>query len=60
MEAINFFKGIAGLDITDDLNLTISMDGDSLIVSLLSSSEQCGDNAKKGIPRLSSKDRHRK
>lgn len=52
METTNFFTGIAELDLTGDLNLTIRKDGESLTVSLIINSDQCGDNAKKLIPPL--------
>lgn len=49
----NFFNQIAQLEITGDLQLTISKGLENkLIVSLLLQNEQCGDNAKQLIPPL--------
>lgn len=52
----NFFNQIAQLDITGDLNLTISKGAENnLIVSILLQNEQCGDNSKQLIPPLNLK-----
>lgn len=49
----NFFKQIADLNITGNLQLTISKGADNnLVVSVLLQNEQCGDNAKQLIPPL--------
>ena len=49
----NFFKQIADLNITGNLQLTISKGADNnLVVSDLLQNEQCGDNAKQLIPPL--------
>jgi PRTRC genetic system protein E len=53
MEPTNFFNQIAQMDITGDLQLTISKGiEDNLIVSVILQNEQCGDNAKNIIPPL--------
>lgn len=53
METTNFFNQIAQLEFTGNLQLTISKGTENnLIVSVLVSNEQCGDNAKKLIPPL--------
>ena len=49
----NFFNQIAQLEITGDLQLTISKGVENkLVVSILLQNEQCGDNAKQLIPPL--------
>jgi len=49
----NFFNQIAQMDITGDLQLTISKGiENNLIVSIILQNEQCGDNAKQLIPPL--------
>lgn len=49
----NFFNQIAELEITGDLQLTISKGAENkLVVSILLQNEQCGDNAKQLIPPL--------
>jgi PRTRC genetic system protein E len=49
----NFFNQIAELEITGDLQLTISKGVENkLIVSILLQNDQCGDNAKQLIPPL--------
>ncbi|MRX38351.1 PRTRC system protein E [Flavobacterium sp. LC2016-23] len=49
----NFFHQIAQLQITGDLQLTISKGAENnLIVSVMLQNEQCGDNAKNIIPPL--------
>lgn len=49
----NFFNQIQALDFTGVLQLNISKGAESnLIVSVLLNNEQCGDNAKNGIPPL--------
>ncbi|MGM8363191.1 PRTRC system protein E [Flavobacterium sp. ARAG 55.4] len=49
----NFFNQIAELEITGDLQLTISRAVENkLVVSILLQNEQCGDNAKQLIPPL--------
>ncbi|SHM18276.1 PRTRC system protein E, partial [Flavobacterium flevense] len=49
----NFFNQIAELEITGDLQLTISRGTENkLVVSILIQNEQCGDNAKQLIPPL--------
>ncbi len=49
----NFFNQIQQLDFTGVLQLNISKGIESnLIVTVLLNNEQCGDNAKNGIPRL--------
>ncbi|MEN9907988.1 MAG: hypothetical protein RLZZ540_1137 [Bacteroidota bacterium] len=49
----NFFNQIAQLEITGDLQLTISKGVENkLIVSILLQNDQCGDNAKQLIPPL--------
>lgn len=49
----NFFNQIAQLEITGDLQLTISRGAENkLVVSILIQNEQCGDNAKQLIPPL--------
>lgn len=49
----NFFNQIAQLDITGNLNLTISKGaGNNLVVSVMLQNEQCGDDAKQLIPPL--------
>jgi len=49
----NFFNQIAELEITGDLQLTISRGVENkLVVSILLQNEQCGDNAKQLIPPL--------
>lgn len=49
----NFFNQIAELEITGDLQLTISRGVENkLVVSILLQNEQCGDNAKQLIPSL--------
>lgn len=49
----NFFNQIAQLEITGDLQLTISRGAENkLVVSILLQNEQCGDNAKQLIPPL--------
>ena len=46
-----FFKQIEQMDITGNLQMTISKGGgNNLIVSLILQNEQCGDNAKQLIP----------
>jgi PRTRC genetic system protein E len=52
----NFFNQIVKLDITGDLNLTISKGVENnLVVSILLQNEQCGDSAKQLIPPLNLK-----
>ncbi|SHM90547.1 PRTRC system protein E [Flavobacterium chilense] len=49
----NFFNQIAQLDFTGVLQLNISKGAENnLIVSVILNNEQCGDNAKNGIPPL--------
>jgi PRTRC genetic system protein E len=49
----NFFKQIADLNITGNLQLAISKGAqNNLVVSVILQNEQCGDNAKKLIPPL--------
>lgn len=49
----NFFNQIAQLEITGNLQLTISRGAENkLVVSILIQNEQCGDNAKQLIPPL--------
>lgn len=49
----NFFNQIQQLDFTGVLQLNISKGAESnLIVSVILNNEQCGDNAKNGIPPL--------
>lgn len=49
----NFFNQIAELEITGDLQLSISRGVENkLVVSILLQNEQCGDNAKQLIPPL--------
>lgn len=49
----NFFNQIQALDFTGVLQLNISKGAENnLIVSVLLNNEQCGDNAKNGIPPL--------
>ncbi|MCH5685562.1 hypothetical protein LWM68_15665 [Niabella sp. W65] len=51
MEA-NFFKQIADLNLSGDLQITISKGADNnLIVSLILQNNGCGDKAKNLIPR---------
>lgn len=49
----NFFNQVAQLDFTGVLQLNISKGAENnLIVSVILNNEQCGDNAKNGIPPL--------
>ncbi|MCX2681002.1 prtrc system protein e [Galbibacter sp. EGI 63066] len=52
----NFFSQIANLNITGDLQLTLSKAAEgNFVVSLLLRNDQCGDDARKLIPPLSLK-----
>jgi PRTRC genetic system protein E len=53
MMETNFFRQLATMDITGDLQLTIARASDNqMVVSVILRNEQCGDNAKKLIPPL--------
>lgn len=56
METTNFFSGIAALNITGDLQVTIrKTTTDNWVVSVMLNNEQCGDDARKLIPPLNLK-----
>ncbi|HVW96684.1 MAG TPA: PRTRC system protein E [Mucilaginibacter sp.] len=53
MEATNFFSGVAALNITGDLHITIRKGAaNNWVVAVMLNNEQCGDNARKLIPSL--------